>query len=160
MSDEANDDKDLTAQELVFVGAVVGGSPYTEAYRQAYGAENYSDNALRVQASRKASQAHIQKAISEVQAVTSANIALTLERRIAEEYAFHHECRRTGNMGAAGGAFDRINKLAQMYVEQHADVTPDPLQTLQAIARANPQLARALAEQEGIPWDTEDGTRH
>ncbi len=149
--------EDLTAQELTLVEAVVEGASYADAYKAAYGAEGYAQASLWVKASRKVHEPKIQRALAQIRAIGLAKVGLrhgdTLERRIAEEYAFFQDCRETGNMGAAGQAYDRINKLEGLYIDQVRDVTFDPVKTLEEIAKLDKTLAARLAEDHQVAWD-------
>ena len=151
---------DLSVQEQRFVEALAEGCDNTEAYRRAYGAEGYSPPALRVKACRKAAQSHIQAHLDALRAVGLANCRLTLERRIEDEQAFAKRAELAGNFGAAGAAYDRINKLLGLYVEQFKDVSKDdPLAALNEIAKTSPDIAKQLALQSGIEWDDKGATR-
>lgn len=143
----------LSAQEQAFVEALGQLSNNTEAYRRAYGAGSYSSAALRVQACRKAAEPKIQAHLKVLRAQGLANARLTMSDRIEDELAFMQRCEDAGNMGAAGQARDRVNKLLGLYVEKVQDVTDyDPQRTLAEIAVASPELAIELAKQHNIPF--------
>jgi hypothetical protein len=154
----------LSPEETRFVEALAVRSSNVDAYREAYGAEGYSAAALRVQACRKAGEPKIRAHLKLLRANGLANARLTLNDRIEEELAFAQRCEDSGNMGAAGQARDRVNKLLGLYVEKVADVTEhDPARTLAEIAQHSPEYAAELAKQHNIPMpDTGQGvtTRH
>jgi hypothetical protein len=70
-----------------------------------------------------------------LRAVGFYNARLTLQHRIEAELAFAQRCEDAGNYGAAGGAFDRVNKMLGLYVERsEVTVTTDPATTLKELA--------------------------
>lgn len=142
----------LSAQEEKLVEAVMQGMNNSDAYRTAYGASGYSLPALHVKACRKVGSPKIQAHLRAIRAVGVAKIGLTVQDRIAAEAAFAQRAEDAGNFGAAGGAHDRINKLAGLYVDQIRDVTEkhDPAQTIREIAQHAPELAASLAAVHGI----------
>lgn len=155
----------LSPEEARFVEALAVRSSNVEAYRKAYGAEGYSPAALRVQACRKAAEAKIQAHLKILRAQGLASARLTLDDRIEEELAFAQRCEDAGNMGAAGQARDRVNKLLGLYVEKVQDVTEhDPQRTLLEIQQHSPELAQQLAKANNIPLPAAQGqsadTRH
>lgn len=160
---EDDDLEPLNAQEEKLVEAVLAGEDNCAAYRAGYGASGYSPAALRVKACRKIGSPKIQAHLRALRAVGAAKIGLTIEDRIAAEAAFAQRAEDAGNFGAAGGANDRINKLAGLYIDQVRDVTErhDPAQTIRDIAKHAPELAASLAAQHGISLDlTEGATKH
>lgn len=152
---------DLSVQEQRLVEALAEGLNNVDAYRRAYGAEGYSAPALRVRACRKIAEPKIQAALRVLRSVGLANAKLTLDDRIEHELAFAQRAEDAGNFGAAGGAYDRINKLLGLYVDKYEDVTQhDPLKTLDEIAKVSPDYAMHLAKKHGIAWTApgaEDG---
>lgn len=162
--DQDSDLPPLNAQEEKLVEALAQGMNNSDAYRAAYGASGYSAPALHVKACRKVGSEKIQKHLRSIRAVGVAKIGLSVEARIEAEAAFAQRAEDAGNFGAAGGAHDRINKLAGLYIEQHRDVTErhDPAQTIREIAQHAPELAASLAAAHGIQLDVgqEGVTKH
>lgn len=148
----------LSAEEEKLVEAVALGADNSEAYKRAYGAEGYSAAALRVRACRKIAEPKIQEHLRALRSVGVANSKLTLERRMEDELSFAQRAEDAGNYGAAGGAYDRVNKLLGLYIERTMEIAADPMSTLDELARLSPELARKLAEDEGIAWS--GGTQH
>lgn len=143
---------DLSPEEQAFAEELALNSNQSEAYRKAYGAEGYSPNALMVRACRKAAEPKIREYVAALRGAGIANARLSLEQRIQEERAFAQRAEDAGNYGAAGGAYDRLNKLLGLYVEKYTEVAADPLSAFEQIAKIDPEYARKLAEQEGINW--------
>lgn len=126
---------ELSVREMAFVEAIGEGLNNIDAYRKAYGAEGYSKPALRVVACHKVAEPRIQAHLSALRAAGFQNARLTIENRIVEELAFAARCEQAGNYGAAGGTYDRINKLCGYYVEKAEIVlTTTPEQTLKELA--------------------------
>lgn len=152
----------LSVQEERLVEALVNGADNCEAYRAGYGAEGYSAAALRVRACRKVADPKIQAHLRSLRAIGFANVGLTLAARIEAEAAFAQRAEDAGNYGAAGGAYDRINKLAGLYVEQVRVVNDrvDPVQKLKQIAERSPDLAAFLAAKHGIELPEAGATKH
>jgi hypothetical protein len=127
--------RDLNARELVFVEALGQGDDNCVAYSKAYGPHNCSAATLRVNACRKAAEPQIQEHLRALRAIGFANARLTLQYRIEAELAFAQRCEDAGNYGAAGGAFDRVNKMLGLYVERsEVVVAVDPAVTLKELA--------------------------
>jgi hypothetical protein len=61
-------DRPLTPKQMAFAGFVAKGLTYSESYRKAYGAENYSKPALAVEASRMMKDERVQRAVEELKA--------------------------------------------------------------------------------------------
>lgn len=160
--DDADELPMLNEQEEKLVEAVLAGEDNCQAYRTAYGAEGYSKNALSVRACRKIGEKKIQQHLRAIRATGMARIRLNLQDRIEAEAAFAQRAEDAGNFGAAGGANDRINKLAGLYVEQVRDVTDrhDPVQTIREIATINPDYAAELAAAHGIELPIAGATKH
>lgn len=59
-------DRPLTPKQMAFAGFVAKGLNYSESYRKAYGAENYGNAALSVQASRLMKDERVSKAVEEL----------------------------------------------------------------------------------------------
>lgn len=143
----------LSTEEERLVEAVISGQDNCEAYRTAYGAEGYSQAALKVRACRKIAEDKIQQHLRVLRSVGLANLGLTVAARVEAEAAFAQRAEDAGNFGAAGGANDRINKLAGLYIDK-VQVTDqfDPVRTLNEIAKHSPDLAASIAAEKGIEW--------
>jgi hypothetical protein len=125
----------LNAREAVFVECLGQGDNNMVAYRKAYGEQTCSVASLTVKACQKAAEPKIQQHLAALRAVGFANARLSLQDRVEQELAFAQRCENSGNMGAAGGAYDRVNKLLGLYVERTvAVVSTDPAVTLKELA--------------------------
>lgn len=142
----------LSVQEQRLIEALGQGDSNTEAYRKAYGAEGYSQASLHVRACVKVAQSHIQAHLVRLRSVGLNRAVISLQQRMEAELAFAQRAEAAGNFGAAGGAYDRLNKLMGLYVERLEVSAADPLETLRQIAQVSPDLAASLAASQGIPW--------
>lgn len=141
----------LNLEEQSLVEMILAGKSNTDAYLIAYNAIGYQRASLMVKACRKVAEKHIQAHLRAIRAVGTDKARLTLEDRLVSELAFAQRCEDAGNMGAAGGTYDRINKLMGLYVERFEDISiMDPLQTLASIAQHSPELALKLAKENNI----------
>lgn len=141
----------LSVQEEALVEALGQGDDNTEAYRKAYGASGYSAPALHVQACRKVAEPKIQAHLRRLRSAGFAKAGLSLQKRLEAELAFAQRCEDAGNFGAAGGAYDRVNKLMGLYVERHEVVHHDPTEALRELATISPELAQSLADSLNVP---------
>jgi hypothetical protein len=125
----------LSHKEAVFLEAIAAGDDNCTAFRKAWDAEGYSINALRVEACRRAASDKIQAHLRVLRAVGLDRAGVTLQGRIEAELAFAQRCENAGNYGAAGQAYDRLNKLAGLYPAERREVTvtSTPEQTLQEL---------------------------
>ena len=150
---------DLTSQQMEFVRHLLDGKTATDAYRAAYSTENMLANTIWSAASNLR---HDTKVAAWLTAARTANLGsakVTLEGHVAELERLREIALSTGNVGAAVQAEQLRGKAAGHYVEQIRDVTEtDPLKTLEELSRLSPELARKLAEQEGVAWS--GGTQH
>lgn len=142
----------LSVDEQRLVEALGAGDNNIEAYSKAYGKSNYSPAALRVAACRKVAEPKIQAHLIALRSVGFTNARLTLQDRLESELAFAQRAESAGNFGAAGGAYDRLNKLMGLYIERLEVSAADPLETLRQIASVSPALAAQLAQAQGIEW--------
>lgn len=150
---------DLSPEEQAFAEELALSGNQSEAYRKAYGAEGYNANSLKVKACRKAAEPRIKAFVAALRGVGIANARLTLEQRIEEERSFAQRAEDAGNYGAAGGAYDRLNKLLGLYVEKYTEVASDPLSAFETIAKEfGPDIAKQLAKQEGVNWNPDSDT--
>jgi hypothetical protein len=128
--------RDLSVQEQAFVEALGQGDDNSVAFQKAYGPQTCSVATLRVKACHKAAEPKIRAHLAALRAVGFSNARLTLEGRIEAELAFAQRAETSGNWGAAGGAFDRINKLLGLYCDRSEMVvkSADPDVTLRELA--------------------------
>ena len=73
------DKNGLTPMQEKFCQEVAKGSTYSEAYRLSYGAENYNQNSLNVQASKMMSDPKILLRVDELRSINAERNAVTVE---------------------------------------------------------------------------------
>ncbi len=141
----------LSVKEQALIEAIGEGLNNSEAYQRAYGAEGYSRSALHVRACEKVAEPKIQAHLQALRQVGFTKAVVSRQGRLEAELAFAARCEATGNYGAAGQTYDRINKLAGYYSDGVVLVQPkDPMETLTELAKISPEAAAALATKAGI----------
>lgn len=146
----------LTDKQMKFCEGILSGLSQSAAYRQAYDCQNMSDNAIWCEASRLRHDSKVALWLDAARSDTLKTHECTFDGHLSELERLKGIAIRTGNIGAAVQAEQLRGKAAGHYVEQFADVTPDPLQTLNEIAKLfGEETARKAAEAEGIHWQPE-----
>jgi len=151
----ANDDDlpDLTPQQMEFVRHLLDGKTATDAYRASYSTENMLANTIWSAASRLRSDTKVAAWLATARMANLGSAKVTLEGHVAELERLREIALGSGNVGAAVQAEHLRGKATGHYVEQIRDVTEtDPMKTLEELSRLSPELARKLAENEGIAW--------
>lgn len=154
---------ELSEQEMKFVEGLCAGKSQAEAYREAYGAEGYSDASLRVRACQKAATKKIRAHMRAYQAIGISHNLAARDNWIEMVLASAQRAENDGNHGAAMTGRVAVGKALGHMVDKVEDVTHgSALSTLREIAKASPELAKQLADQHGIPWDElhADATKH
>lgn len=147
---------ELTAQQMEFVRHLLEGKTATDAYRAAYNTSNMLANTIWSAASNLRHDAKVATWLTAARTANLGSAKVTLEGHVAELERLREIALSTGNVGAAVQAEQLRGKAAGHYVEQVRDVTDiDPMKTLEQIALHSPELARKLAEDEGIAWGTQ-----
>lgn len=147
---------DLTDKQMKFCEGILSGKSQRQSYLAAYDCKNMSDVSVDVVASRLRHDVKIALWLDAARSDKMKDHACTYDNHLEELERLKSIAIRTGNVGAAVQAEQLRGKAAGHYVEQHRDVTElDPLKTLKDIAAINPDLAKKLAESEGIPWNEE-----
>lgn len=151
LSAEALDD--LTPKQFAFVRAILEGKTATDAYRQAYDAQNMADDTIWAEASRLR---HDRKVAAWVSAARQANMdtaKLTIESHMAELASLRDHAKATGNVGAAVLAETNRGKAAGLYTDRIEDVTRgnDTANGIYAkLLKLDPELARMWAARAGL----------
>jgi hypothetical protein len=140
----------LTAKQWKFCEGVLVGLSLSDAYRAAYDAQNMSAPAIHCEASRLRNDPRVALWLDAVQ---SEHVGDTLADHLKELNRLKAIAIRTGNVGAAVLAEQLRGKARGHYVEQYADVSYDPIATLNELAQHDPELARQLADAHGITWE-------
>jgi len=148
---------DLTDSQMNFVLGIVAGKNASDAYRAAYNAENMSAPAIWVEASRLRSNTKVALWLEHVKEMALIDIACTREAHLRELERLKFLALKNNNMVAAINCEHLRGKVCGLYVELRADVTPpDPIRTLNEIAKLNPQLAEALAVKHNVAWQLKE----
>lgn len=152
--------KDLSIEEQEWCVLVSTGVNNTDAYRQVYpdrGAE-WTDGALRVAAHRLSKKANVLLILDSLAEEQRERAHVTLESHLDELGRLAKRAELAGNYGAAVNAEVNRGKVAGLYVERTADVTPaDPLTLLSQLAETCPEAAQALARKYGYELETSEG---
>lgn len=160
--DEALNDgslPELTAKQQDFVFGLLRGMHTVDAYRAAYDTANMGTNTIQVAACQLKSHYKIAIWLSAARKAGLGHAKVTIESHLSELERLKELAVGSGNLGAAVQAEQLRGKAAGHYVEQIRDLSEhDPLQTLHQLAVFAPELAKKLAEENGIAWTTE--TQH
>lgn len=160
---DASELPELTGQQREFVRHILAGKTASDAYRAAYDASNMLPNSVWCEASKLRSNASVAQWLSAARQAHLGTAVITKDQHLQELERLREIALASGNVGAAVLAETTRGKVAGHHIERIEDVTQrtDPIATLKEIAIINPDLAAALAQQEGIPWTVDDGaTRH
>lgn len=156
---------DLTPQQMKFVEGIAGGKTASDAYRAAYNTENYSPNAIWVDASRLKSNPKVRLWLAALRSAGFMSSKCTHEEHLRELADLRDDARASGNMGAAILAEVSRGKASGHYTEK-VEISAgqsDTAERLRKIAESNPDmapLAAAIAAKHGITLEPENKTRH
>lgn len=143
---------ELTAQQLEFVEGLLAGKTASDAYRAAYDCAGSSSRTIWANACRLRNDGKVSAWLAAARQAYLGHAVLSLEGHLRELERLRELALAAGNIGAAVQAEQLRGKASGHYVEQFADVTCDPVRTLNEIAELSPELAAALAKQHGIAW--------
>ena len=153
---DASDLPALTDKQLRFVRAILDGKTATDAYRTAYDCSNMQSESIWVAASRLRNNDKVALWIITARKACLGASKLTLEGHLQELERLKELAMGAGNYGAAVQAEQLRGKATGFYVEQVRDLTEhDPISTLNQLAQLSPELAKRLAEDHGITWQSE-----
>lgn len=144
----------LTAQQDAFAWAIATGSGNSDAYRQAYNAENMNLKSISVEAARLRQRPDIALAISQYQITIGERKIYTLEEDIAENLRIKELALSKGNFGAAAVCQKQIGQLSGHYREQIDVTVNDEREKLSELEKLSPDLAKAYANKLGVPWSS------
>lgn len=152
---------DLTVQQSEFVRHVLAGQTASDAYRNAYNTENMLDSTIWAEASRLRHNQNVAAWLAAAKMAKLGTATVTLADHLQELESLRELGKATGNIGAAVNAEVSRGKAAGHYVDKVADVTKesDLAATLKEIAAINPDIARQLAERDGIDFEA-GATKH
>lgn len=151
---------ELTPQRQEFVRNILTGKSYSEAYRIAFTANDWTPNAVWVAASRLAADADVKLWLAAARQACLGTHVLTRESHQQQLERLREIAIASGNVGAAVKAEELRGKVAGHQVDRVQEVPHDPAETLRDIARHQPDLAAQLAAEHNIPWDGDKHTRH
>lgn len=119
----------------------------SEAYRRSYGAENYTENALNVQASKMLKHPKIVLRLGELQQVAEDRALLTLEEHMAELQTLREMAKQNAQLSAAIKAEELRGKLRRFYVDRTEVTGKDggPIETEDVGDQGGDDLARRIA---------------
>lgn len=156
----AEDLPTLTAQQLDFVKELLSGKNASDAYRAAYDCSNMLPNTIWCEASKLRNCPKVSQWVSAAKKAHLGASTLSLENHLRELERLKEAALESGNHGAAIQAEQLRGKASGHYVDQIRDLTFDPHDTLAQIAELSPELAKILANQEGIEFVPEGETKH
>ena len=105
----------LTPKQEAFARYVAEGDTYAQAYRQAYDAENMSDNTIRVEASRLASNPIVSLMVMELQEAANVQTQYTIEKAMKELEEARLLGMKEGQVSSAVSAIEKKAKLNGLF---------------------------------------------
>jgi len=105
----------LTPKQLNFALGVAEGKSQSEAYRDAYNAENMSDDSIKVEASRLVSNPNISLTIANLRKEAKERTLYTMEKAMNELEELRILSIENGQYATAISAVDRKAKLNGLY---------------------------------------------
>ena len=105
----------LTPKQEAFARYVAEGDTYAQAYRQAYDAENMSDNTIRVEASRLASDPNVSLMVMELQEAANEVTQYTIEKAMRELEEARLLGMKEGQVSSAVSAIEKKAKLNGLF---------------------------------------------
>jgi hypothetical protein len=151
---------ELTPQQLEFVNGLLAGKTASDAYRAAYDCSQMQASTVWANASKLRTHTKVATWLRAARVAHLGSATLTLETHLRELERLRELALKTGNIGAAVQAEQLRGKAAGHYVEQYADVSHDPIATLDELAKHDPDLARRLADAHGITWNGDGKAIH
>lgn len=158
--DKENNLPDLTPKQMRFLEGILAGKTATQAYLEAYDVSGADRSKLWAEASKLRSHPKVATWLSACRQAGVARQAVTVESHLSELERLRELALERGQTAAAIQAEQARGKVAGLYVERTIDMSYDPKEALQAIAEIDPDLAKRLAERDGLQWDTETKTKH
>lgn len=159
----AEDLPELTPQQLEFVQGLCAGKTASDAYRAAYNCENMQNSTIWAAASRLRTNTKVAAWLSAARIAHLGSNIVTRENHLRELERIKELCIANGNYGAAAQCEHYRGKVGGHYVELYADVSHDPVATLNEVAeKFGVTIARQMANEEGIAWEPphDEGTKH
>ena len=111
-------------EEREFALLICQGRTASDAFRAAFDAENYSQNALWVEASRRKNAPKVRLWIDAYRLAGVSRGARTLDQHLDRLTELSVKAELSGNYGAAVNAEHHCGKASGLYVDKVEDVTP------------------------------------
>lgn len=138
---------DITGEELSFVQEWLVDGNATRAFKVAWPhAEEWTDNAVRVEACRRLQKPNVRLTIDACRRYMGAKAECTLEQHLNELDRLKNVSEVTGNLGAAVNAEVNRGKASGLYVDRVRQEPVDPAGLAEAIKDVAPELAKQLRE--------------
>lgn len=144
---------ELTPNRMSFVKAILQGMTASDAYRHSYDTENWSDEAIWVEASRTKSDPKVALWLATARREGLANTVITLESHVSELDSLKQEARQAGAYGAAIKAEELKGRANGLYVERIKTEDGTEISLINALAKlqaSEPALATAIAQSMGL----------
>lgn len=141
----------LTAKQMGFVAAILGGKNASDAYREAYAAADMAPATINAAASKLRRDPDIDAWIRAGHIAHLTSGVLTKEEHIRELGAIRELGKEQGDLKSAVAAEHLRGKASGFYVERSEVTIYDPAAILAQIATMDPQVAALLAQRFNLP---------
>jgi phage terminase small subunit len=144
-----------TDKEYAFINAILSGKNQSDAYREAYDAENMSPSSIWCAASKLRSSAKVSQWLEFLRTNGAEDITVTRETHLRELERIKEMALMTGNFGAAAQCEQLKGKATGLYTERVEMVGGDSdLATIQASLEQEwgREIAMAMMAKKGLPW--------
>ncbi len=142
----------LTDQQMAFVEGILAGKSGADAYRAAYDCSNSQQNTIWSRASELRANSKVAVWLSAARKAGLGHSAITLSAHIQELQRLREIALETGNVGAAVQAEQLIGKASGHYTERVEMTVTDIADELRELAKISPDLAKAYADEKGVPF--------
>jgi len=142
----------LTPKQEAFARYIAEGLTYAESYKRAYNAENMSDNAVRVEASRLVASPNISLMVMELQEVANERSITNIIGQTVRLKELSAIAETGEQYSASISAEKEINKLNGLYIEdnkQKADATTVSMSSVDLARRVAFLLRKGQEEMNG-----------
>lgn len=146
---------ELTDKEFVFVNALLSGKNQSDAYREAYDAENMAPASVWSEASKRRNSPKVTQWLDYILENGAEDLTVTKESHIRELESIKRQALAKDNYGAAVQAEQLKGKASGLYTER-MEVVGDgsDLATIQSRLKQElgDDLAQAVMAKRGLPW--------
>lgn len=152
---------ELTPQQQEFVRHLLAGKTASDAYRASFDCADWLPKSVWTKASALYNDVEVQAWLSIARQAGLGTAVLTRDAHQQQLERLREIAVKTGNVGAAVQAELARGKVAGHHVERIQEVPADASDTLNTIAKHQPDLAAQLAAAHGIPWTADEhATKH